>query len=49
MTNFQGTFVWYELVTADTRAAEAFYHGVIGWNAKDAARFSLTASSQLCL
>lgn len=28
------TFVWYELMTTDLAAAEAFYRGVIGWNAE---------------
>jgi uncharacterized protein len=27
-------FVWYELMTTDMEAAEAFYRAVIGWNAK---------------
>ena len=26
-------FVWYELVTPDAKAAEAFYRGVVGWDA----------------
>jgi uncharacterized protein len=26
-------FVWYELMTPDTKAAEAFYRGVVGWGA----------------
>jgi uncharacterized protein len=26
-------FVWYELVTSDAKAAEAFYRGVVGWDA----------------
>jgi predicted enzyme related to lactoylglutathione lyase len=30
-----GKFVWYELMTTDTKAAEAFYTGVIGWSARD--------------
>ncbi|MDK9696416.1 MAG: VOC family protein [Siculibacillus sp.] len=29
-------FCWYELMTPDTAAAEAFYGSVIGWSAKDA-------------
>jgi predicted enzyme related to lactoylglutathione lyase len=29
------TFVWYELMTTDLDAAEAFYAGVVGWNAQD--------------
>ena len=31
-----GKFVWYELMTTDTKAAEAFYSDVIGWDAQDA-------------
>lgn len=30
------TFVWYELMTTDVDAAEAFYREVLGWSAKDA-------------
>lgn len=29
-------FVWYELMTSDTKAAESFYRKVIGWDTKDA-------------
>jgi uncharacterized protein len=36
MTNPQGKFVWYELMTTDTSAAESFYRDVIGWSARDA-------------
>jgi predicted enzyme related to lactoylglutathione lyase len=36
MTDFHGKFVWYELMTTDTKAAEAFYRRVVGWGAKDA-------------
>ncbi|MCX8998521.1 VOC family protein [Rhizobiaceae bacterium BDR2-2] len=32
----QGTFIWYELLTADTVAASAFYGKVAGWEAKPA-------------
>lgn len=28
-------FVWYELMTTDMDAAEAFYRAVIGWNSQD--------------
>jgi predicted enzyme related to lactoylglutathione lyase/predicted 3-demethylubiquinone-9 3-methyltransferase (glyoxalase superfamily) len=28
-------FVWYDLMTSDTKAAEAFYRKVVGWEAKD--------------
>jgi predicted enzyme related to lactoylglutathione lyase len=31
----QGSFVWYDLMTTDTAAAEAFYGAVLGWTAKD--------------
>lgn len=30
-----GSFVWYELMTTDTPAAEAFYRAVVGWKAQD--------------
>ena len=36
MTSDHGHFVWYELLTTDLAAAEAFYHQVLGWNAQDA-------------
>jgi uncharacterized protein len=35
MSNTHGTFVWYDVMTSDTKAAESFYHSVIGWDAKD--------------
>ncbi|HYG90744.1 MAG TPA: VOC family protein [Azospirillum sp.] len=35
MSNLHGTFVWYELMTTDMKAAEDFYRGVIGWAARD--------------
>ncbi len=28
-------FVWYDVMTTNTKAAETFYRGVIGWDAKD--------------
>lgn len=31
-----GKFVWYELMTSDTAAAEGFYRSVLGWRARDA-------------
>ena len=31
----QGKFVWYDVMTTDTKAAEKFYKKVIGWSAKD--------------
>ena len=36
MSDFNGKFVWYELMTSDPKAAEAFYCNAIGWTAKDA-------------
>jgi predicted enzyme related to lactoylglutathione lyase len=35
MPNSAKTFVWYELMTTDIEAAEAFYGAVIGWSGKD--------------
>jgi predicted enzyme related to lactoylglutathione lyase len=32
MTNPQGSFIWYELLTSDAAAAKAFYDDVVGWN-----------------
>jgi uncharacterized protein len=34
MSNSQGNFVWYELVTSNIPAAEAFYGRVVGWDAQ---------------
>ncbi|KAA2244063.1 VOC family protein [Salinarimonas soli] len=33
MTDFAGRFVWYELMTTEPEAAEAFYRSVVGWDA----------------
>ena len=30
-----GKFVWHELMTTDTKAAEAFYRDAVGWGARD--------------
>src|SRR5258706_14277217 len=35
MSSLHGSFVWYELLTTDPKAAEAFYRGVLGWRARD--------------
>ncbi len=35
MSDYQGKFIWYELMTSDTKAAESFYRSVIGWDAND--------------
>lgn len=36
MAGHHGKFVWYELMTTDTKAAETFYKDVVGWDARDA-------------
>jgi hypothetical protein len=36
MASNHGKFVWYDVMTSDTKAAEQFYSRVIGWDAKDA-------------
>jgi predicted enzyme related to lactoylglutathione lyase len=35
MSKTHGRFVWYDVMTTDTKAAESFYRQVIGWDAKD--------------
>lgn len=35
MANKHGDFIWYELLTSDAEAAQAFYGDVIGWTARD--------------
>jgi predicted enzyme related to lactoylglutathione lyase len=30
-----GKFIWYDVMTNDTKAATAFYQDVIGWTAQD--------------
>ena len=35
MTDLQGSFVWHELMTSDTKAAETYYKAVMGWEAAD--------------
>lgn len=36
MTQGPNKFIWYELMTTDQDAAEAFYRAVVGWNMADA-------------
>jgi uncharacterized protein len=36
MSDYNGKFVWYELMTTDPEGAQEFYRGVIGWSAQDA-------------
>src|SRR5436853_680063 len=35
MSKSHGKFVWYDVMTTDTKAAESFYRSVIGWTAAD--------------
>jgi predicted enzyme related to lactoylglutathione lyase len=35
MSQTHGKFVWYDVMTSDTKTAESFYRSVIGWDAKD--------------
>ena len=35
MTNQQGDFIWYELMTTDASAAQSFYRGLCGWEFAD--------------
>jgi hypothetical protein len=35
MSKGHGAFVWYELMTTDTKAAETFYDDVVGWTSGD--------------
>lgn len=35
MTNKHGDFIWYELLTSDADAAQAFYGPVVGWTFAD--------------
>jgi uncharacterized protein len=36
LTNRRGVFAWYELLTTDAPAAQAFYSRVVGWEPRDA-------------
>jgi uncharacterized protein len=36
LVDHPGCFTWYELLTTDVAAAEAFYGKVVGWDAQDA-------------
>lgn len=35
MSNTQGDFIWYELVSRDADASQAFYSGLLGWQFAD--------------
>ena len=36
MANSHGRFLWYQLLTTDVEAAQAFYAEVVGWGTRDA-------------
>lgn len=40
MANKHGDFIWYELMTSDTAAAERFYGAILGWRTRPAAEGS---------
>jgi predicted enzyme related to lactoylglutathione lyase len=35
IANKHGEFIWYELLTPDAEAAQAFYAGIFGWSVTD--------------
>ena len=41
MSNYEGRFIWYELMTTDQDAAQAFYRAVVGWNMADAGQIGM--------
>jgi uncharacterized protein len=41
LVDYPGCFAWYELITTDMGAAEAFYGNVLGWRAQDASKQEL--------
>src|ERR1700743_3085493 len=46
LSDRQGRFAWYELLTTDMAAAQDFYSRVVGWKARDAsAAFPYTVFS----
>lgn len=53
MANHHGDFVWYELITPDPDAAQAFYGPMLGWTVKDSGmpgmdyRLAATAESDV--
>src|SRR5262245_59430913 len=36
MSKSHGKFVWYDVMTTDSKAGESFYRDVIGWSMQDA-------------
>jgi predicted enzyme related to lactoylglutathione lyase len=41
MVDYHGRFAWYELITTDVAAAQAFYAKVVGWGVQDASSLGL--------
>lgn len=35
MADYEGRFVWYELITSDVEGAKRFYTDVVGWDTQD--------------
>jgi len=35
MSKHHGKFIWYDVMTSDTKAAESFYKRALGWSAQD--------------
>ncbi len=44
MPNTTNPFVWYDAMTTDMKAAEKFYHSVVGWDIKDSGMPNTTYS-----
>ncbi|MEQ1819880.1 MAG: VOC family protein [Terricaulis sp.] len=42
MSNTHGDFIWYELMTPDPGAAQAFYRGLFGWSFADSGMPEMT-------
>ncbi len=47
MSQSPATFVWYEPMTTDSAAAEAFYRDVVGWTAEDASQGNMKYTALL--
>jgi predicted enzyme related to lactoylglutathione lyase len=50
MADLKPRFIWYELMTSDPAAAEAFYRAVVGWNMADSGqpdmRYTILSSGE---
>jgi uncharacterized protein len=45
MSKTFGQFVWYDVMTSDSKAAESLYRSVIGWDSKDSGMIDRSYSS----